>query len=92
MKSIRAIGDRISGAVSGLKPPILGRDVELPVYLIHNSPDVEDYFFIFDFEDFVEQSRQGWFVRPKLRLWAGRSTSQVRTQPVAVSRSKRRAS
>jgi hypothetical protein len=73
MKSIRAIGDRISGAVSGLKPPILGRDVELPVYLIHNSPDVEDYFFIFDFEDFVEQSRQGWFVRPKLRLWAGRS-------------------
>lgn len=73
MKRIKAIGDRISETVGGLKLPSLGREVELPVYVIHNSPDVEDYFFIFDFEDFVEQSRQGWFVRPKLRLWAGRS-------------------
>lgn len=73
MKGIRGLGDRITYAVSGLKLPTLGREVELPVYLIHNSPDAEDYFFIFDFEDFVEQSRQGWFVRPKLRLWAGRS-------------------
>ncbi|GFE51292.1 hypothetical protein So717_30450 [Roseobacter cerasinus] len=73
MKGIRALGDRIVDTVGGLSLPKLGREVELPVYLIHNSPDAEDYFFIFDFEDFVEQSRQGWFVRPKLRLWAGRS-------------------
>ena len=53
--------------------PTLGREVELPVYVIHNSADAEDYFFIFDFEAFVEQSRQGRWVRPALRLWAGRS-------------------
>lgn len=52
--------------------PKLGREVELPVYLIHNSTDPDDYFFIFDFEDFVEQTRAGRFVRPKLRIWAGR--------------------
>ncbi|MCV3272490.1 hypothetical protein [Roseobacter sinensis] len=73
MKGIRALGDRIAETVGGLSLPTLGREVELSVYLIHNSPDAEDYFFIFDFEEFVEQSRQGWFVRPKLRLWAGRS-------------------
>lgn len=73
MKGIRSITERIAGTVSGLKLPSLGRAVELPVYVIHNSADEEDYFFIFDFEEFVEQSRQGWFVRPKLRLWAGRS-------------------
>ncbi|WP_298912877.1 hypothetical protein [uncultured Roseobacter sp.] len=73
MKGIKALGDRMVDTVSGLKLPTLGSEVELPVYVIHNAPDAEDYFFIFDFEEFVEQSRQGWFVRPKLRLWAGRS-------------------
>lgn len=73
MKGIKGLGDRITDAVSGLSLPKLGREVALPVYLIHNSTDAEDYFFIFDFEEFVEQSRQGWFVRPKLALWAGRS-------------------
>lgn len=73
MKGIKAVSDRISEVLGGVKAPTLGREIELPVYLIHNSPDVEDYFFIFDFEEFVEQSRQGWFVRPKLRVWAGRS-------------------
>jgi len=52
--------------------PQLGRMVDIPVYLVHNSDDPEDYFFIFDFELFVEQSRQGLFVRPKLQVWAGR--------------------
>lgn len=73
MKPIKDIRNRITDAVGTLKLPALAREVELPVYLIHNSPDPEDYFFIFDFEKFVEQSREGWFVRPKLRLWAGRS-------------------
>jgi hypothetical protein len=53
--------------------PTIKKTVELPVYVIHNSPDAEDYFFIFDFEDFVEASRSGLFVAPKLRVWAGRS-------------------
>lgn len=53
--------------------PQLGKEIELPVYIVHNSPDAEDYFFIFDFEDFVEASRAGLFVRPKLKVWAGRS-------------------
>ena len=52
--------------------PSLGKDVALPVYVIHNSTDPEDYFFIFDFEQFVEQTRAGVFVRPRLDVWAGR--------------------
>ncbi len=52
--------------------PQLGRMIDIPVYLVHNSDDPEDYFFIFDFELFVEQSRQGLFVRPKLQVWPGR--------------------
>ncbi|WP_299962776.1 hypothetical protein [uncultured Roseobacter sp.] len=73
MSGIRRIRERVAGAFGGVSLPTLGRQVALPVYLIHNSADAEDYFFIFDFEEFVEQSRQGWFVRPKLQLWAGRS-------------------
>ncbi|MEL6411163.1 MAG: hypothetical protein AAGK67_15900 [Pseudomonadota bacterium] len=52
--------------------PKLGREVEMPVYLVHNSEDAEDYFFIFDFERFVEESQSGVFVRPKMTIWAGR--------------------
>lgn len=52
--------------------PKLGRTVEMPVYLVHNSNDAEDYFFIFDFEQFVEQTRTGVFVRPRMKIWAGR--------------------
>lgn len=77
----------ITSALSGLKErlpelampefalpelPRLGREVAVPVYLIHTGPDPEAYFFIFDFEEFVERSREGIFVRPKLKLWAGR--------------------
>ncbi len=51
--------------------PKLGREVEIPVYLIHNSVDAEDYFFIFDFEQFEERSREGVFARPKLKIRAG---------------------
>ncbi len=58
--------------------PTLGRKVELPVYLIHNSIDPEDYFFIFDFEDFVEHARSGVFVRPSIRIWAGRDDFERR--------------
>ncbi len=70
---MRGIKDRIGGYVPELKMPKLGKTVDVPVYVIHNSPDPEDYFFIFDFEQFVERSRGGIFVRPALKVWAGRN-------------------
>ena len=61
------------GQLPEVKLPTLGRTVEIPVYVIHNTGDPEDYFFIFDFEQFVERSRSGMFVRPRLKVWAGRN-------------------
>lgn len=52
--------------------PEITREVEIAVYLIHNSNDPEDYFFLFDFEEFVEKSKAGLFVRPVMRIFAGR--------------------
>lgn len=63
---------KLQNAVQGFELPRLGKDVEIPVYVVHNSLDEEDYFFIFDFEQFVESSRSGLFVRPRLKVWAGR--------------------
>ncbi len=73
MKGVRDIASRALGALPDVALPGLGRAVDIPVYLIHNSANPEDYFFIFDFEQFVEQSRSGIFVRPRLQVWAGRS-------------------
>lgn len=70
---MRSIKDRILDQMPQVKMPTLGKSVDIPVYVIHNSGDPEDYFFIFDFEQFVERSRSGIFVRPKLKVWAGRS-------------------
>lgn len=67
-----SLKDRLSAAVPSVGWPSLGRTVEIPVYVVHNTPDAEGYFFIFDFEQFVELSRGGVFVRPKLKVWAGR--------------------
>jgi hypothetical protein len=69
----KSLASRLKDALPTFEMPTLGRDVALPVYLIHNSEDAEDYFFIFDFEQFVEQTRNGVFVRPKLSVWAGRA-------------------
>ncbi len=52
--------------------PTLGATIDIPVYVIHNGLYKEDYFFIFDFEEFVAKSRGGLFVRPRLQVWAGR--------------------
>lgn len=68
----QTLTDRIKGMIPAISLPTLGKSADVPVYLIHNSPDPEDYFFIFDFEQFVEASREGIFVRPKLKVWAGR--------------------
>ncbi len=64
---------RLAAHLPRLELPELGRTAEIPVYVIHNSPDPEDYFFLFNFEEFVERSKGGVFVRPKLKVWAGRS-------------------
>ncbi|MEL7115684.1 MAG: hypothetical protein AAGP08_08840 [Pseudomonadota bacterium] len=73
MLSPRDLMNRAEDALPQIDVPSLGKEVALPVYVVHNSRDAEDYFFIFDFEHFVEGTRAGWFVRPKLTLWAGRS-------------------
>lgn len=68
--------DRLGlGAVAGrisAQMPSVGRAVEVPVYVIHQGPGAEEYVFLFDFEEFVERSREGLFVRPRLVVWAGR--------------------
>jgi len=68
----KGLADKALGALPEMSLPTLGSEAEIPVYLIHNSPDAEDYFFLFDFETFVDRSKSGMFVRPKLQLWAGR--------------------
>ena len=73
MKKARDVASRMTAALPRFAWPALGRTVDIPVYVIHNSADAEDYFFIFDFEEFVERSREGMFVRPQLKVWAGRS-------------------
>ena len=68
---MKNLTDLVSG-VSNLTIPKMTRDVEIPVYMVHNSADPEDYFFLFDFEEFVDSSSQGIFARPVLRIYAGR--------------------
>ncbi|MEM9795146.1 MAG: hypothetical protein AAF919_01565 [Pseudomonadota bacterium] len=70
---IGRLPDRLRGVIPEIRLPELGRRVEIPVHVIHNTTDPEDYFFIFDFEQFVERSRAGVFARPVVKIWAGRS-------------------
>lgn len=72
MFSPKDLLNRAKEALPQIELPQIGQEVALPVYVIHNSIDPEDYFFIFDFERFVEATQQGWFVRPSLDIWAGR--------------------
>ncbi len=75
MKGIKSALSGIQEGLTGIsmpKLPTLGRQVPIPVYMVHNSDHPDDYFFIFDFEEFVEKSRDGMFVRPKIKLFAGR--------------------
>lgn len=69
---LKTISERILSIIPEVRLPRLTHEVEIPVFLIHNSPDAEDYFFLIDFEDFVERSEKGFFVRPRLQIWAGR--------------------
>lgn len=72
MTDHKSLFSRVAAALPKMELPTLGRQIDIPVYVVHNSADPEDYFFIFDFEQFVEQSKSGAFVRPRLKVWAGR--------------------
>ena len=72
MAWLKNVSEKTTGLVPKVSLPKIGREVEIPVYVIHNSRDMEDYYFIFDFEQFVERSDAGIFARPKLKVWAGR--------------------
>lgn len=63
---------KLLGHLPELSLPTLTKETEIAVYLVHNSRDEEDYFFLFDFEEFADRSKHGVFVRPVLRLFAGR--------------------
>lgn len=69
---VKRFGRKLTGALPTLSIPALGSVIDIPVYVVHNASDPNDYFFIFDFEQFVEASRGGIFVRPRLLVWAGR--------------------
>ncbi|WP_039017071.1 hypothetical protein [Halocynthiibacter namhaensis] len=74
MKGIgKAIWDRMPEVkLPEVKLPELTREAEIAVYMVHRSVDAEDYFFLFDFEEFVAKSEGGIFVRPVLRIFTGR--------------------
>ena len=40
--------------------------------MLPTGPGVEDYIFVFDLEEMLENLRSGVFVRPKIEVWAGR--------------------
>ncbi len=61
----------IAGKISAQMPSV-GKTVDVPVYVIHQGPGAEEYVFVFDFAEFVDRSREGLFVRPRLVVWAGR--------------------
>ena len=60
--------------------PTLTREAEIAVYMVHNSRDPDDYFFLFDFEEFVDRSSHGAFVRPVLRILAGLREIEIKLQ------------
>ncbi len=75
---IKKLGRRLAAKLpdvswSDLTLPEMTREVEIAVYLVHNSIDPEDYFFLFNFEEFVEKSKAGLFVQPVIRIFAGRN-------------------
>ena len=42
--------------------------------MLPTGPDAEDYVIVFDLDDVIENLLSGIFVRPKLEVWAGRTT------------------
>ncbi len=69
-KTLLSAYERLNDTLSGLS---FARDVEIPIYLVHNSPHPEDYTFLIDFERFLREAKLGIFARPVLKVWAGRA-------------------
>ena len=66
---------KLQEAVQGFELPKFGTEVEIPVYVVHNSLDAEDYFFIFDFE-----ISPAWYSREQTRI---REWEKTRIRPAA---------
>ncbi len=66
------IKKNLMGYLPEFRLPDLTKKAEISVYMIHNSVDPEDYFFLFDFEEFVDRSEAGFFVKPALKVFSGR--------------------
>lgn len=66
------IGKAILEYLPEFKLPEMTREAEIAVYMVHNSEGAEDYFFLFDFEEFKARSEAGMFVKPLVRIFAGR--------------------
>lgn len=66
------IGKAILEYLPEFKLPEMTREAEIAVYMVHNSAGAEDYFFLFDFEEFKARSEAGMFVKPVIRIFAGR--------------------
>ena len=49
---------------------------ECPVaaFMLPIGPDLEDYVFVFDLDDVLDNLKAGIFVRPKVEVWAGRDS------------------
>ena len=49
---------------------------ECPVtaFMLPTGPDAENYVIVFDLDNVIENLLSGIFVRPKLEVWAGRTT------------------
>ena len=71
--TMKSLTERLRDVLPSVEWPTLGREAQIPVYLVHNSNDAEDYFFLFDFEQFVARSKGGIFVRPVIQIFAGRN-------------------
>jgi len=69
-KTILEAYERIADSLPDLS---LAKEVEIPIYLVHNSSDAENYTFLIDFERFLREAKLGIFARPILKVWAGRS-------------------
>ena len=69
-QSILSAYNQVSDALSNLS---FAKEVEIPIYLVHNSASAEDYTFLIDFERFLREAKVGIFARPVLKVWVGRS-------------------
>ena len=77
---LSSLTSRISGLTDSAKTAMpelptfsFKSEVEIPVYVLHHTDDAEDYQILCDFERFVSENQSGFFSRPVLKVWAGRS-------------------